>query len=225
MKRKGVFWEDDSVTPDRSKRIIRILTSGEISLARSVFEDTIEYNKVWIHNDSYLSAKMQGATTAMTPDGEMYYPDAVYSPDFSSRPIPGSYETVARASHLFIHEMTHVWQYQRGYLVKLHGLFSWAANYHYDLNLDSFGSYSPRDSIWFENIPDKRHPGSVLDGPHSTGGQLPEGQSSRASSRAHIMLSDILNESKSKSGAISEIKAFIGKYVRNAQSILDALKC
>lgn len=62
--------------------------------------------------------------TAMTPNGEMYYPDAVYSSDYSSQTMPGDRETVAGASHLFIHEMMHVWQYQKGYAVKLRGLFS-----------------------------------------------------------------------------------------------------
>lgn len=56
--------------------------------------------------------------------------------------MPGDRETVAGASHLFIHEMMHVWQYQKGYSVKLRGLFSWAVNYHYDLNLQSIASYS-----------------------------------------------------------------------------------
>ncbi|MDB2181681.1 type IV secretion protein Rhs [Citrobacter farmeri] len=141
MKREGNFWGEESVELESSKKTIRRLTSGEISLARSVFEDMITYHKVWVHNDSYLSVKMQGARTAMTPDGEMYYPDAVYSPDFSSTPTPGASETVAMASHLFIHEMTHVWQYQQGYLVKLHGLFSGMVDYHYDLNLNSLSYY------------------------------------------------------------------------------------
>ncbi|EHE9877405.1 type IV secretion protein Rhs [Escherichia coli] len=119
---------------------LRRMTSGELTLARSIFENTIDYNKVWIHNEKYLPG--QGERTAMTPNGEMYYPDAVYSSDFSSQAMPGDRETVASASHLFIHEMMHVWQYQKGYAVKLRGLFSWAANYHYDLNLQSISSYS-----------------------------------------------------------------------------------
>ncbi|EFJ2751284.1 TPA: type IV secretion protein Rhs [Escherichia coli] len=119
---------------------LRRMTSGELILARSIFENTIDYNKVWIHNEKYLPG--QGERTAMTPNGEMYYPDAVYSSDFSSQSMPGERETVAGASHLFIHEMMHVWQYQKGYAVKLRGLFSWAANYHYDLNLQSIASYS-----------------------------------------------------------------------------------
>lgn len=119
---------------------LRRMTYGELTLARSIFENTIDYSKVWIHNEKYLPG--QGERTAMTPNGEMYYPDAVYSSDYSSQTMPGDRETVAGASHLFIHEMMHVWQYQKGYAVKLRGLFSWAANDHYDLNLQSFSSYS-----------------------------------------------------------------------------------
>lgn len=50
----------------------------------------------------------------MTPNGEMYYPDAVYSSDYSSQAMPGDRETVAGASHLFIHEMMHVGNIRKG---------------------------------------------------------------------------------------------------------------
>lgn len=33
---------------------LRLLTLGEIKLAKSVFGNSIEYHKVWIHHDSYL---------------------------------------------------------------------------------------------------------------------------------------------------------------------------
>lgn len=84
---------------------------------------------------------------------------------------------------------------------------------------------SPRGDVWFENIPDSRNPGSVLEGPHSTGATLPEGQSGRAGSRAHIILSDTLKQATTKAESTSAIKLFINKYVRNAQSILDTLQC
>lgn len=84
---------------------------------------------------------------------------------------------------------------------------------------------SPRGDVWFENIPDPRNPGSVLEGPHSTGAPLPEGQSGRAGANAHKMLSSTLSQSTSKSEATSQIKSFISKYVRNAQSILESLQC
>lgn len=33
---------------------LRLLTSGEIRLAKSIFGDSIHYHKVWIHHGSYL---------------------------------------------------------------------------------------------------------------------------------------------------------------------------
>ncbi|MFB0713996.1 type IV secretion protein Rhs, partial [Buttiauxella noackiae] len=37
----------------------RLLTPGEIELAKSVFKSTIEYNTVWIHKESYLPFNLQ----------------------------------------------------------------------------------------------------------------------------------------------------------------------
>ncbi|WP_407353790.1 hypothetical protein [Luteimonas sp. R10] len=48
--------------------------------------------------------------TAVAPNGQIYLPKPIYSDDFSS-------ELLAEA-RLFIHEMTHVWQYQLGYAVR-----------------------------------------------------------------------------------------------------------
>ena len=101
-------------------------------------------------------------------------------------------------------------------------LFAPSLGYTYD---ELMKLSSPRGDVWFENIPDSRNPGSVLEGPHSTGATLPEGQSGRAGSRAHIILSDTLKQTTTKAESISAIKLFINKYVRNAQSILDALQC
>ncbi|WP_411752673.1 hypothetical protein [Serratia sp. (in: enterobacteria)] len=36
--------------------------------------------------------------------------------------------------HLFIHEMSHVWQHQKGMWVRTRGLFSWAVSYKYKLD-------------------------------------------------------------------------------------------
>lgn len=121
---------------------LRLLTSGEIALAQSLFENTINYNKVWVHNDSYLPFGLQSPTTAMTPNGEMYYPNEIYRADFSAI-LRGQdqYGTIA-AAHLFMHEMTHVWQFQKGYFVKMHGLLSWAADYTYYLDASSLASYT-----------------------------------------------------------------------------------
>ncbi|WP_338091454.1 PAAR domain-containing protein [Sodalis ligni] len=69
---------------------LRLLTSGEIALARSIYADEIEYHKVWVHCDGYLPFGMQGKNVAMTPNGELYFREATYSPDFSKKDIENS---------------------------------------------------------------------------------------------------------------------------------------
>lgn len=44
--------------------------------------------------------------------------------------------------HLFMHEMMHVWQYQRGMNIRTRGLVSWAADYSYDLTKNNLSQYS-----------------------------------------------------------------------------------
>ncbi len=53
----------------------RLLTSGEIALAKTVFGSTIDYSMVWIHKESYLPFDPQDKNTAMTPNGELYFRD------------------------------------------------------------------------------------------------------------------------------------------------------
>lgn len=92
----------------------RPLTSGEITMARLVFKDSINYSKVKIHKEEYLPFGIQDNDTAMTPNGEIYFnPDKGFKEDFS----------VERRDEKmwFVHEMVHVWQYQLGYWVKFHG--------------------------------------------------------------------------------------------------------
>jgi Rhs element Vgr protein len=94
----------------------RALTSGEIAMARTVFKDAINYSKVKVHRGGWwLFVGFQN--TAVTPNGEMYFPESTkfYRDDFSATDR-------GRDKALFMHEMTHVWQYQLGYSVKKHGL-------------------------------------------------------------------------------------------------------
>jgi len=56
----------------------------------------------------------------MTPNGEIYFPEAIYKPDFS--------QSVPDMSWM-IHELTHVWQYQTGVDVALSAVVS--RNYEY----------------------------------------------------------------------------------------------
>ena len=104
---------------------IRLLTPGEIALAKTVFCSTIEYGTVWIHNGSYLPFGLQNKNTAMTPNGELYFRD-LYQDDFS--------QTTDDFQHLFIHEMSHVWQRAKGMHVITRGLVSWLVSYRYELD-------------------------------------------------------------------------------------------
>ncbi|AWV25441.1 MULTISPECIES: hypothetical protein [Citrobacter] len=104
---------------------LRRLTSGEVELAKSVFGSTLQYHKVWIHRDSYLPFNLQDSNTAMTPDGEIYFRNQ-YRDDFS--------QTLSHYQHLFIHEMSHVWQREKGMNVICRGLVSWLVSYRYKLD-------------------------------------------------------------------------------------------
>lgn len=53
----------------------------------------------------------------MSLNGELYFRRALYRSDFTVHHL---------AQHLFIHEMAHVWQHQRGMWVGTRGLLSWA---------------------------------------------------------------------------------------------------
>jgi len=104
---------------------LRLLTLGEIKLAKSVFGSTISYNKVWIHHDSYLPFGLQDKSIAMAPNGEIYI-RGNYKKDYSL--------STPRFQHLFIHEMAHVWQREKGMCVIGRGLLSWAVSYRYVLD-------------------------------------------------------------------------------------------
>lgn len=104
---------------------IRLLTSGETELAKSVFGSTIQYHTVWIHHGSYLPFNLQDEHTAMTPNGEIYFRNE-YRDDFS--------QTTDNLQHLFIHEMSHVWQRAKGMNVIARGLVSWLVSYRYKLD-------------------------------------------------------------------------------------------
>jgi hypothetical protein len=94
----------------------RRLTEGEIAMARAVFADALDYSKVWIHHNGWwLFMGKQDEKTAVTPNGEMYFPKDIYRDDFSSLKD-------ASANALFMHEMAHVWQYQLGYPIKLNAM-------------------------------------------------------------------------------------------------------
>jgi len=90
---------------------VRPLTAGEIDLAKKIFGTSVDFSKVKVHNGAYM---VGAGSNAMTPNGEMYFPSEYYKPDFSA--LDDAFRI------WFIHEMTHVWQYQLGYSVKWGGI-------------------------------------------------------------------------------------------------------
>lgn len=113
--------------------IKRKLTLGETTLALSVFGNAITYDSVRINCESYLPLGLQNDHYVMTPNGELYYRRTLYRSDFSNEPPP--------TQHLFIHEMVHVWQHQKGMWVRTRGLVSWATVYKYRIDKTRLSDY------------------------------------------------------------------------------------
>ncbi|MGI8611932.1 MAG: vgr related protein [Sphingomicrobium sp.] len=82
----------------------RPLTPGEITLARTVFGDAIDYSKVRMVKRKWWL--FQPRNTAMAPTGNIHFHPhgGLWSEDFSAEPL--------HRQGLFVHEMTHVWQTQ-----------------------------------------------------------------------------------------------------------------
>lgn len=100
----------------------RSLTTGEIEIAKSIFAEKIDYSKVRIFNKSYFPFGLQRKNVAMSPNGNIYFLNT-YQPNFST--------AFFDEQHLFMHEMSHVWQHQSGMWVRLRGIMSWAVDYKY----------------------------------------------------------------------------------------------
>lgn len=90
----------------------RELTSGEKKLAGEMFGNEINYTKVRIYDRKLFSK--QGDTMAIAPNGNIYFAPKVYKKDFSL--------ASDISKHFFIHEMTHIWQYQNGQTVALRAI-------------------------------------------------------------------------------------------------------
>ncbi|MCP9758147.1 type IV secretion protein Rhs [Aquitalea sp. S1-19] len=82
-------------------------------LCRRLFGDALNYHRVRVHDRAYLP--WQGRR-AMAPNGQLYLPArcGLYADDYS--------QAAPALQLLFVHEMTHVWQYQRGYRLRLAAL-------------------------------------------------------------------------------------------------------
>lgn len=112
--------------------VCRPLTTGEIALARSIFGDAIDYSKVRLIRGKWWPFQPRNA--AMAPNGKIYFHPVAggWSEDFACEPLS--------RQAFFIHEMTHVWQAQKGgrfYLPLMRHPF---CRYRYDLK--------PRKPYW-----------------------------------------------------------------------------
>ena len=84
----------------------RPLTAAERNLAASIFGRAIDYDRVLVHNRKWFWFQPRRVT--MAPDGHIWFhPEGgLFCDDFCATPL--------HRQGLFLHEMTHVWQHQRG---------------------------------------------------------------------------------------------------------------
>ncbi len=89
----------------------RALTDGEVALAASMFGAAIDYAPVRLRRRKW--AFFQPRDTVMAPRGHIHFhPQSdQWRDDFANAPLGDQ--------GLFIHEMTHVWQHQRGVILPL----------------------------------------------------------------------------------------------------------
>ncbi|WLI77803.1 type IV secretion protein Rhs [Kosakonia sp. H02] len=125
--------QNDSTKPEEGT--LRLMTLGEIAMAKRVFGDSIVYSHVWVHCDSYFPFGLQRPGYAMAPNGELWFRKEGYRTDFSASDV------LDQSKHVFIHELGHVWQHQHGQWVRTRGLFSWAADYFYKLDKKNLIDY------------------------------------------------------------------------------------
>ncbi|MGU1153020.1 DUF2345 domain-containing protein, partial [Pseudomonas aeruginosa] len=98
----------------------RALSEGEISLAKGVFGDSIDYSTVRLRDEDYVP--WQGKDYVMAPNGHIYFGEELRGV------ADWSLESLQRQG-LFIHEMTHVWQHQHGVNVLLVGAYQQARQF------------------------------------------------------------------------------------------------
>jgi len=89
----------------------RALTAREIDLARGIFGDAIRYDVVRVHNRKWWWFHPRRVT--MAPDGHLWFhpKSKLFCDDFCE-------SSIGLQGH-FIHEMTHVWQHQKGIFLPL----------------------------------------------------------------------------------------------------------
>lgn len=119
----------------------RHLTVGEIELAKKVFQDLIEYEKVRVFAMPFLPWQLDDIL--MAPNGSLYVNESIFCEDYSQSSLA--------MQGVFIHEMAHILQYQKGINVILQGLFLQSAYYL------SFQKYNPYKYTFIKGKPFRKY--------------------------------------------------------------------
>lgn len=112
-------WLFYKIWKQKDRLAIRGLTGGEVLLAKGVYGDLIDYDKVVVINCPYLP--WQPLATFMAPNGCIFVHREHYQADYAVLDL--SYQGI------FIHEMAHVLQYQKGISVLGRGALLQTAYY------------------------------------------------------------------------------------------------
>lgn len=135
----------------------RPLTAGEIEIARSIFKEAIDYRRVRLFRRKWWPFQPRGIV--MAPTGNIHFhPDAdTWSDDFSQEHLS--------LQGLFIHEMTHVWQAQRGGKLYLPLMRHPFCRYRYSLapgrSFAQYGIEQQAEIVRHRFLADRGHPVTI----------------------------------------------------------------
>jgi hypothetical protein len=101
----SVGLSDAAPTDDKITDPHRGLTPNERALLRPLFRDSLDYDKVQVIRGKFF---LQPDRVYMTPRGNIYAPGDLWSDDFAA-PTTSAYRRA-----VFVHEITHVWQFENG---------------------------------------------------------------------------------------------------------------
>jgi hypothetical protein len=107
----------DAASPPAVPEPNRALTAGERAMLQPIFRDGVDYDAVRV---VHAPLPFQPANTYMTPRGHVFAPGDLFRDDFSSAKLPPWERAV------FVHELTHVWQFANGIDLVAAGLATFA---------------------------------------------------------------------------------------------------
>lgn len=141
-KSTAVGWKEPLLPRGQSRR----LTDGEREIAREMFGDALDFERVRIYRRRFFP--FQPKSLAVAPNGRIYFHPDAYRDDFSK-------ESLTKRAWL-VHELAHVLQHQRGMRVWLRAMFD--RRYDYRLDGRPFGGYGvEQQASLFEHAYLMRH--------------------------------------------------------------------